>query len=138
MITVGNEINSKTQNSFDKKTEKSEKLQVKCKRLEKENKRLKSVIEEMMLLSKNLQNSLEKTENLYFSINKSLKNVKNDDKSEDDISIIEDKYSKIKYLKFIQNLSIDNFYYDIISSKSSNEFNQNQIPSNVIINNKIR
>ena len=143
MITFGNEINSNTKTSFinNKKGEESEILQIKCKRLEKENKRLKSVIEEMMFLSKNIQSSFEKTENLYFTINDSLKKtLKNDDTIEDNISTHEEKYAKIKYLNFnfIENLRIENFCYDIISSKSLNEYNQNHIPSNVRINNKIR
>ena len=139
MITFGNEINSNTKTSFtnNKKGEESEILQIKCKRLEKENKRLKSVIEEMMFLSKNLQSSFEKTENLYFSINNSLrKSLTNNDNSEANLCTNEEKSTKIKYLNFnfIENLRIENFCYEINSSISSNEYNQNQIPSNVRIN----
>ena len=76
-----------------------------------------------MFLSKNLQSSFEKTENLYFSINNSLrKSLTNNDNSEANLCTNEEKSTKIKYLNFnfIENLRIENFCYEINSSISSN------------------
>jgi hypothetical protein len=167
MITFGNEVKNandqnSNKNSINKKPNDIEKLQLKYRKLEKENKRLKNIIEEMITISKNLQNSFEKTENFYLIINKSLKEAKNEDLNKDNYSFIEEKTFKSSLENFTSNLIIDNFSYDIISSSSKflNEFipnvgqvnktghsqsqvninsqnqniNQNQMPSNVIIN----
>ena len=158
MITFGNEIKNNNvnqisnANSLTKKPNDIEKFQIKYRKLEKENKRLKNIIEEMITLSKNLENSFEKTENFYIRINNSLKEVKNEELNKENYSYIEEKTLKSSLEIFPSNLIIDNFCLDIISSsKFTNEYipnisqvninghshnhnqTQSQIPSNVIM-----
>ena len=114
-------------NSVTKKPTDLEKLQYKYRKLDKENKKLKSNLEEMMSLSKNLQNSLEKTEGLYATIHNSLKEGKNEELNKENCSLMEGKitFSKnIEEKNLTNNLIIDNFCFDLISY---------QIPSNVIL-----
>jgi len=149
-ISISKPNSHQNSNSVNKKPADLERLQLKYRKLEKENKRLKSIIEEMMSLSKNLQSSFEQTENFYNTINKYLKEKKDEDSvrentnNNDNTSNQENKFknknsnsNSNENVNFTNNLKIDNFCYDIISSKFKNENeNQNLVPSNVTNKNK--
>ena len=125
-------ITKQNSNSVTKKPTDLEKLQYKYRKLDKENKKLKSNLDEMMFLSKNLQSSLTKTEGLYATIHNSMKEGKNEDLSKDNISQMEwdrekvTKNNKVEdtNVTYFNNLSMDNFCIDLISK---------QIPPNVNI-----
>jgi len=77
MITFGNESLQISNNLNPKKLDEHELLKKKYRKLESENRALKSIIEEMMGLSENLKISFKNTESMYITISDSIRNVLN-------------------------------------------------------------
>lgn len=77
MITFGNESQVHSNNHSNKIADEAEMWKKRYKKLEKENRVLKAVIEEMMEISENLRTSFKQTENMYNNINDKLKNIIN-------------------------------------------------------------